>query len=50
MKLENYLLCYMGKLTGGHSFTHQHGCPNINVWGFSKISTAVTLAFIDVLS
>ena len=36
-KLENFLLCYMGKWAGRHSFAYQHGCRNINVWKFSKL-------------
>ena len=26
-----------GKMTGGRSLAHQHGCHNINVWRFSKL-------------
>ena len=38
-------LRYMiGKLAG--SFAHQYSCLSINVWRFSKLGTAVTLAFI----
>ena len=40
-------LSYMiGKLAS--SFAHQHSCLNINVWKFSKLGTAVTLAFICI--
>ena len=49
-KLENFLLCYMGKWAGGHYFAHHHGCRNIYVWRFSKLWTAVTLAFIGLLA
>ena len=30
-KMENFLLCYVGKWVDGHSFAYQHGCRNINV-------------------
>ena len=30
-KLENFLLCYMRKWVGGHSFAHEYGCHNISV-------------------
>ena len=43
-KLENFLLCYMGKLAGGVLY----GCRNINVWRLKKFLTAVTFAFIGV--
>ena len=46
MKLEDFLLCYVGKWACGHSFAHQHGCRNINVWKFLKFWTAVTLVYI----
>ena len=44
-KLENFLLCYMAKWAGRCSFAYQHGCCNINVWKFSVLWTAVSLAF-----
>ena len=44
-KLENFLLCYIGKWAGGRSLAHQHGCCNINAWRFSKPWTAVTFTF-----
>ena len=47
-KLGNFLLCNMGKWAGRYSFAYQHGCHNINAWGFSKLWTAVTLAFFDI--
>ena len=36
-KLENFLLCYVGKWAGGHSFAYQYGCWNINAQIFSKL-------------
>ena len=36
-KLEDFLLCNMGKWAGMHYFPCQHGCRNINVWKFSKL-------------
>ena len=36
VKLDNFLLCYIGKWVGGHSFAHQHGSRNINLWRFSE--------------
>ena len=46
--LDNFLSCYMGRWAGGHSFAHHQGCRNINVWRFSKLWTAVSLAFVDI--
>ena len=47
-KLDIFLLCYMGKWAGRHSFANQHGCRKINVWRFSKLWIAVTLAFFGI--
>ena len=47
-KLENFLLYHMGKWAAGNSFAHQHGYHNINVWRFSELLTAVTLAFMGI--
>ena len=47
-KLEDFLLCYMGKRAGRLSFAHQHGYCNINVWRFFKLWTAATLACIGI--
>ena len=47
-KLENFLSCCIGNWAGGRSFAHQHGSSNINAWRFSKLWTAVTLAFIGI--
>ena len=48
VKVGYFLLYYMGKWAGGHSFAHQHGCHNINVSRFSKLLTAVTLSLIGI--
>ena len=37
-----------GKMSCRHSFVYQHGCRNINVSKFSKLWTAVTLAFFGI--
>ena len=47
-KLENVLLCYMGKSAGAHCFAYKHGCCNTNLWRFSKLLTATALALIGV--
>ena len=44
-EVGEFSLCYMGKRDA-----HQHGCRNINVWIISKLRTAVTFAFIGVLT
>ena len=46
--MDNFLLGYMGKSAGGHSSAHQHGCHKINLWRFSKLWTAVALAFTGI--
>ena len=47
-KFENFLSSYMGKWADGHSFVHQRGCRNINVYRLPKLCTAITLAFIGL--
>ena len=32
-KLENFVLCCMGKWAGVHSFANEHDCHNITVYG-----------------
>ena len=36
-KFDNFLLCYMGKLSWWEFCAQQHGCHSINVWEFSKL-------------
>ena len=38
--MENFLLCFIEKCAGRHSFAHQHGCRNINVWRLFQTSTS----------
>ena len=42
----HFFISYMGKRAGRHSFAHQHGCRNINVWRFSKFWAAQLLHFL----
>ena len=42
-EVGEFSITLYGKWAGGHTFSHQHGCRNTNLWRLSELLTAVTL-------